>query len=82
MQDLRMEAEIVGSMNNDGHYRIREEDVIRSKGLMELEEEAGEKRDASPLFARKNSMRNKACPCKSGKKFKKCCWNKFNEVSL
>ena len=25
---------------------------------------------------RKNWMRNVACPCGSGKKFKKCCWNK------
>lgn len=27
--------------------------------------------------ARKNHMRNKACPCGSDRKFKKCCWNKF-----
>ena len=26
---------------------------------------------------RKNWMRNKPCPCKSGKKFKKCCWGKL-----
>ena len=25
---------------------------------------------------RKGWMRNKPCPCGSGKKFKKCCWNK------
>jgi len=24
---------------------------------------------------RKNWMRNRLCPCGSGKKFKKCCWN-------
>ncbi|KKN08797.1 hypothetical protein LCGC14_1052990 [marine sediment metagenome] len=24
----------------------------------------------------RNSMRNKPCPCGSGTKFKKCCWNK------
>lgn len=28
------------------------------------------------LFARKNHMRNKPCPCGSGKKYKKCCWPK------
>ena len=63
---------------------VREEEgrQILHKDLIDLGEEAGEKRDASPLFARKNSMRNKPCPCGSGKKFKKCCWNKFNEVSL
>lgn len=24
----------------------------------------------------RNSLRNKPCPCGSGVKFKKCCWNK------
>jgi uncharacterized protein YecA (UPF0149 family) len=24
----------------------------------------------------KNNLRNKPCPCKSGRKFKKCCMNK------
>jgi len=24
----------------------------------------------------RNSLRNKPCPCGSGIKFKKCCWNK------
>lgn len=27
---------------------------------------------------RKNWMRNKPCICGSGKKFKKCCWSKYN----
>jgi uncharacterized protein YecA (UPF0149 family) len=27
---------------------------------------------------RKNYMRNKPCPCKSGKKFKNCCWSKYS----
>lgn len=27
---------------------------------------------------RKNSMRNKCCPCGSNKKFKRCCWSKFS----
>lgn len=26
---------------------------------------------------RKNWMRNRPCICKSGKKFKKCCWHKY-----
>jgi len=26
---------------------------------------------------RKNWMRNKPCICKSGKKFKNCCWRKY-----
>jgi len=28
---------------------------------------------------RKAWMRNRPCPCKSGKKFKRCCWNMFTE---
>lgn len=27
--------------------------------------------------ARKNNMRNKPCICGSGKKFKRCCWSKY-----
>ena len=36
-------------------------------------------RDLRPLGAekRKNFMRNKPCICDSGKKFKKCCWSKY-----
>jgi len=26
---------------------------------------------------RKNSMRNRKCPCGSGAKFKKCCWGTY-----
>lgn len=26
---------------------------------------------------RKGWMRNKPCPCNSGKKFKRCCWNRI-----
>jgi len=35
--------------------------------------------DLRPLGSekRKNYMRNKLCICNSGKKFKKCCWSKY-----
>lgn len=38
----------------------------------------GEYRELKPLTVidRKNKFRNKPCPCGSGKKFKKCCFNK------
>ena len=90
MQDLRSTVGVIGSANSDGHYyNIRDITNLRSgkmqtisnEGLRVLEEET-EKATPSPLFARKNSMRNKPCPCKSGKKFKKCCWYKFNGVTL
>ena len=51
--------------------------------LLDVEEKkVGFQSTPSALFSRKNSMRNKPCGCGSGKKFKKCCWNKFNVVSL
>ena len=28
---------------------------------------------------RRNWMRNRPCPCGSGKKFKKCCWDMFTD---
>lgn len=31
---------------------------------------------------RKNRMKNKPCPCSSGKKFKNCCWSKFSPKNL
>ncbi len=63
---------------------LRETDSALKSGefTMGLAGEEIEEKEANPLFARKNSMRNKPCPCGSGKKFKKCCWSKFNEVSL
>ena len=42
------------------------------------EDEAGE---LKPMTGekRKGWMRNKPCVCGSGKKFKRCCWNKFSD---
>lgn len=31
---------------------------------------------------RKNHMRNKPCPCGSGRKFKACCWNKYSPKAV
>ena len=54
---------------------------LRKQGrrLMELtDEEATVTSTLSPdergEWMRKNRNRNKACPCGSGKKFKRCCW--------
>ena len=54
---------------------------LRKQGrrLMELtDEEAMVTSTLSPdergEWMRKNRNRNKACPCGSGKKFKRCCW--------
>ena len=31
-----------------------------------------------PKFRRKGALRNQQCICGSGKKYKRCCWPKFN----
>ena len=38
--------------------------------------EADELKKQSPT-SRKGYMRNQPCPCGSAKKFKRCCWSKF-----
>ena len=47
------------------------------KGLMEIPQEEFSKVSAMSRPMRKNWMRNKPCLCKSGKKFKHCCWSKY-----
>ena len=63
--------------------QVLEQEGITSGELMDLRlKEEEEPVRSSMKFARKNSMRNKPCGCGSGKKFKRCCWNKFNGVTL
>lgn len=60
-----------------GEIVQKTEDIEDSK-LVPIEERDLEViKDMTP-FARKNWMRNKPCICKSGKKFKRCCWNKYS----
>ena len=56
-------------------------DELRKNGqkIMSLsDDEAEQVQSLSPdergEWMRKNRNRNKACPCGSGKKFKRCCW--------
>ncbi len=42
---------------------------------IETTDVAGVKAMSKPK--RKNWMRNKQCPCNSGRKFKNCCWRKY-----
>lgn len=37
--------------------------------------------DVAPVSTRVKTGRNDPCPCGSGKKFKKCCWNKLKAQS-
>lgn len=47
------------------------------RALIPISDEHIMKLSGMSASARKNWMRNKACPCESGKKFKRCCWDKF-----
>ncbi len=61
---------------------------LNSEQLAKMEQELGnalvpltgrQERILTPMNAadRKGWMRNQPCICKSGKKFKKCCWHKY-----
>lgn len=51
--------------------------VDRENKLVELTEKEADKLKPLKRKQRKGWMRNQPCVCGSGKKFKKCCWNKF-----
>ena len=61
-------------------YDFFPEDELSS--LVALEEKEVPKLKRMNKLRRKNWMRNKPCPCKSGKKFKKCCWSKVSKEGL
>jgi len=67
-------GEIVGPMTEDD---IRIIEGVRGRPLARMTHDQA--LEALPLsgFKRKNYMRNQPCPCKSGRKFKRCCWNKY-----
>lgn len=56
---------------------LRKIDIALSRPLAPLSQ--SQTRTLGPMAPRKrkNWMRNQACPCKSGRKFKKCCWGKY-----
>ena len=51
----------------------------KAKPYLPIEEAQLPKLKHQSRARRKNWMRNKPCPCKSGKKFKKCCWGMFTD---
>lgn len=50
---------------------------LAGRMLAPLTEEQADTMEQMPLPKRKNWMRNQPCPCKSGHKFKRCCWSKY-----
>lgn len=52
-------------------------EIVGKAGLVAITEEEATAMLPRTRDQRKNWMRNKLCPCQSGKKFKRCCWSKF-----
>lgn len=48
-----------------------------NRQMVELSADEAERLMPETPAKRKNWMRNKSCPCGSGKKFKRCCWSVF-----
>ena len=70
-----------GRMDTSGRIRNLMEDEEPSLNEIALsDEQANELSKRSPR-KRKNWMRNKPCPCGSGKKMKKCCWSRMAFMS-
>ena len=72
--DMKQPHEVM-RLNDDELAELRKQ----GRRMMELtDEEAMVTSTLSPdergEWMRKNRNRNKACPCGSGKKFKRCCW--------
>ena len=66
----------------DGNIRFFDEDLTHERcleeGLMAIPKDELEETVNMHRQQRKNWMRNKPCICKSGKKFKQCCWNNYS----
>lgn len=56
---------------------FRELQAKQETKLIPLTEKQATMLEKHPPRFRKNHMRNKPCPCGSGRKFKKCCWSAY-----
>lgn len=64
-------------MDSSGRIRHLEEGEEPAPNEIRLEDAEAKKLSKKSPRRRKNWMKNKPCPCNSGKKFKNCCWAKF-----
>ena len=67
-------------MDTSGRIRQLEQDQIPMENEVVLSNDQAAKLRKQSIRNRKNWMRNRPCPCKSGKKFKKCCWSKMAQA--
>ncbi len=72
-------GEIYRFVDADELEKAKERFLIREEGrkLLPLDEKLASKLEQMGARQRKGYMRNKLCVCGSGKKFKKCCWDKY-----
>lgn len=65
--------------DNENDLRQAQEEMRRSfnREMLELSEEQFGELKPMTRRLRKNTMRNKPCPCGSNMKFKRCCWGKY-----
>lgn len=70
MEIVMLSEEEATKLVSDRKERIRQ----RMVPLTEKQAESAKQMD---FPTRKNYMRNRPCPCNSGRKFKRCCWSKF-----
>jgi len=64
-------------VDTSGRIRKLEQDQASMENEVLLSDEQATRLAKQPLKKRKNWMRNRPCPCESGRKFKNCCWSKM-----
>lgn len=65
-------GELIGQVDSESHHEFMER--LKELGAVPLTDEQYEETKDMMPEQRKGYMRNQACPCGSGRKFKKCCW--------
>ena len=58
---------------------LKKLEALLHRPLIPLSGELAEKLEPLSRGKRKNTMRNHLCVCGSGKKFKRCCWSKYDQ---
>ncbi|OUS52946.1 hypothetical protein BM607_003160 [Shewanella sp. SACH] len=66
-----------GNLYELTHADLIERQRMLGSPLIPLNEQQFKELQPMTKNQRKNSMRNRECPCGSGHKFKKCCWGKY-----
>ena len=67
-------------MDTSGNIRELLENEEPKINEIKITKDEAEKFRRKSKRIRKNNMRNKPCPCGSGKKFKKCCWTQVTKM--